>query len=212
MIVRERSKRFTEVIYHRMKYFLTPQLDLYKNVRREFIGSYGTSVLDYGCGSGVGTMILCHDKNRVVGVDCDKDAIGFARELFGHFCEFAVGDWSTGERYRVEQRTSSTGAISLELFSLVTCIEVIEHVETSDVLLANLAHSVVDDGVVIVSTLNHNSQYRKNEAHMRGYHVDDFEAALAKHFSSVILTDYTLRNKIGTDSTVTPVVAVCRKR
>lgn len=198
------TSKFGEVIYHRLKYFLTPQFDLYRNVRREFVHGTSQTTLDYGCGSGVGTILLATPFNDVSGIDCDECAVAFADDAFGHICHFAVADWSTG---------SETPSVFLRgQFDLVTCIEVIEHVEHRDALVRTLAEKTKEDGVCVVSTLNHNSQYRKNEAHVHGYHARDFYALMSKWFEHVILTDYTLRDRLDFDSSITPVVAICRKK
>lgn len=202
-------EKFNEVIYHRLRYFLSPQLDLYKNVVREFGRSEG-SVLDYGCGNGVGTMLLCDFSGRVggvsvYGVDCDDEAVLFADSLFGHLCSFAVADWSTGREGSADERFRGP-------HDLVTCVEVIEHVESPEPLLERLAAATSPSGVCVVSTLNHNSQYRKNDAHVRGYRVVDFGEALRRHFAHVVLTDYQLHDRLGIDSSVTPVVGICRTR
>lgn len=65
----------------------------------------GSSVLDYGCGTGYGTGILCDGGHRGCGYDVDEAAVAIARE-----------------RHCVQAATSYSGR-----FGAVVCFEVIEH-------------------------------------------------------------------------------------
>jgi len=157
-------------------------------------------VLDYGCGHGVGTMVLKHDGWQVIGVDSDRDAIRFAKDVFGHLCKYELDNWlCDAARFTPEAK-----------FDLVTCIEVIEHVRSPKRLVLLLARAMKADGFAVISTLNHNSQYRKNDAHVGKFHVADFREVLQTAFRSVNIVEYTLNNSLDDESTITPVVAVCQ--
>lgn len=178
--------KFTPVWFHRLRYMLTPQLDLYQNIRK-YIGS-GKRVLDFGCGNGFGTIQLL--PGIVKGTDVDEGAIEFARSTLGHLAEFRM----------ITSRPRS--------FDVVTCIEVIEHVEDVDELLDLIKSKGTE--LFIFSTLNHNSQYRKNAGHVGRWRVPEFRGMMKKHFNRVRITDYLLSNELKYDSTLTPMVAICR--
>ena len=167
---------------------MTPQLDLYQNIR-EYIGS-GKRVLDFGCGNGFGTIQLLPNAETVHGVDVDEGAIEFARSTLGHLASFgSVSDCPRN-------------------FDVVTCVEVIEHVEDVDELLYFIKGRA--EGLFIFSTLNHNSQYRKNSGHVGRWRIPEFRSVMEKHFNYVKITDYLLHDDLLDDSTLTPMVAMCR--
>lgn len=191
---------FQEVFYHRMRYFLTPQMEIYHNIRRQTDdGSDRGMVLDYGCGNGVGSVLLSRRQHEVVGVDSDHEAVAFADDCWGHLCTFKHGDWTHvgGMRY--------TNA-----FDTVVCLEVIEHVERPIDLLRELRSAIASkpNARAYISTLNHNSQYRKNRGHIGRFCVKEFREIVGRVFSGVRVYDYTLKNEITDDSQITPMVAV----
>lgn len=209
---------FGDVIYHRLKYFLTPQLDLYQNVARWLRAKVWNSqsgvrsICDYGCGNGVGSVMLlgagdnvgtgvpAHFSHQVVvdGIDNDPLAIEFANHVFGHIVTFRNQDWSvTGEPERAC------------FYDAVVCIEVIEHVADPERLLKALRAAVKErGGAAIISTLNHNSQYRKNDAHVGRFCVADFRELVNIYFPGARVTDYLLEHELFDDSSITPMVAV----
>jgi 2-polyprenyl-3-methyl-5-hydroxy-6-metoxy-1,4-benzoquinol methylase len=180
---------------------LTPQLDLYQNIRDFIVDKrnlHGLRILDYGCGNGFGTIQLCASNRGVVGVDSDPDVVNFAKTTMGHLAKFSLSD------------LSDPSALPLGgVYDVVTCIEVIEHVENVKTLMRNLKSVGGVDAVYFFSTLNHNSQYRKNAGHVGKWHVQDFKSLMETFFSEVSIVDYTLKEKICKDSSITPMVAMC---
>lgn len=178
---------FTPVWFHRLRYMLTPQLDLYQNIRKH---TDAKRILDFGCGNGFGTIQLL--PAVVIGVDEDEGAIEFARSTLGHLAHFHTVGALTGT------------------FDVITCIEVIEHVEDVDALFELLKTAAKPDATFIFSTLNHNSQYRKNAGHVGRWCVEDFRTLMESNFTHVRITDYLLCDDLTDDSTLTPMVAICR--
>jgi 2-polyprenyl-3-methyl-5-hydroxy-6-metoxy-1,4-benzoquinol methylase len=198
---------FAPVWAHRLGYFLTPQLDLYRNIAAKF--PEATRIMDYGCGTGFGLLQMAGTTNldgmaafRIpLGIDHDVHAIDVADRLLGKVATFRAEDWS---------------GIKLDpgyedQFDLVTCIEVIEHIVTPVRLLKNLAASVSPGGYLVVSTLNHNSQYRKNNDHRSKFHVDSFTALIQEACELPFITDFKLTDPVDDMSQVTPIVSVWRK-
>lgn len=197
---------FAEVFYHRMKYFLSPQLDLYKNIaqyitvwatKKGYDPRHGPSILDYGCGNGFGTLMLQAASSELWGVDSDVQSIIFAQDVLGHIATFSEEDWSRPD-------------LLVEKFDIIVCMEVLEHVRDAEALVLNFRKSLSEGGLLFISTLNHNSQYRKNECHIGKYCIRDFRALIERHFGSVRITDYTLKGELEDHSTRTPIVAVWR--
>lgn len=185
---------FREVYFHRMRYFLTPQFDLYRNARKLLDGERRL-ILDYGCGNGVGSVILKRNGWEVVGIDSDSEAIAFAQDSWGHLITFEEGDWTEPTLLPLS-------------YDAVVCLEVIEHVSHPSDLLANLRRALRTNGTLILSTLNHNSQYRKNRGHIGKYTLDNFKELVGGSFPGVKLYDYTLENELEPGSSITPMVAV----
>jgi len=198
---------FAPVWAHRLGYFLSPQLDLYRNIAAKF--PEANRIMDYGCGTGFGLLQLAGTAKldgmaafRIpLGIDCDEHAVDVANRLLGKVATFRVEDWAD-----MKLTPGYEGQ-----FDLVTCIEVIEHVLAPGRLLKNLAASVAPGGCLVVSTLNHNSQYRKNNDHRSKFNVDSFTAMIQEECSSPFITDFKLTDPVDDMSQVTPVVAVWRK-
>ncbi len=203
---------FKEVIYHRLKYFFSPQLDLYRNIRADLIRNHDHTlnhvahVLDYGCGNGVGTMLLLMPSYwEVYGVDVDSDATQFGIEVFGHLVCFDDHDWSGEEEF--DDR-------AVGKYDSIVCVETIEHIEDVDArhrLLTRFHEHLRPGGRLYISTLNHNSQYRKNGGHVKKFKVNDFKELMRGFFPFCVVTDYKLRKPLEDDSSITPMVMLWRK-
>ena len=138
----------------------------------------GRRVLDVGSGCGYGTYHLAAGGAELtLGIDVSPEAVGFARCNYRHphLC-FAVMDAS---RLGLGDR-----------FHLVTCFELIEHVEDAQAVLRGV-HRVLDDsGVFVVSTPNKatyvaGGEDGKNPFHVREYYREEFEDLLGNVFHSV---------------------------
>lgn len=199
------SDGFTPVYFHRLKYFLSPQLDLYRNIgehieRSEMSGSK-LEILDYGCGSGFGLLALFRPWTRLVGIDSDRSVIQFAIEVLGNIASFQASDWSCADMGGPYGR-----------YDVITCVEVIEHVEGQLDLLRAFKRVAAPGAKFFISTLNHNSQYRKNDSHVGKFWPKDFREMLEGEFDFVKLVDYKLRDEIHDSSTITPMVAICSQK
>jgi 2-polyprenyl-3-methyl-5-hydroxy-6-metoxy-1,4-benzoquinol methylase len=99
-------------------------------------------VLDLGSGEGYGAALLAEHAREVVGIDYSPEAVKHARARYARGnLSFDVGD---------------AMAIPNQLghFDVVTCFEVIEHVEDHGALLAGIARALRPGGVVLLSTPN----------------------------------------------------------
>jgi 2-polyprenyl-3-methyl-5-hydroxy-6-metoxy-1,4-benzoquinol methylase len=190
---------FSPVWYHRLKYFLTPQLDLYKNIA-DLYACQAPYILDYGCGTGFGTIQFTSCFSTVFGVDSDLDVVNFARETIGHVVEFRHQDWCL----------DSPGGNAVQ-YEMITCIEVIEHVIRPEALVRAFVNNVASGGVLVLSTLNHTAAYRKNNAHVSKYTIRSFREFLEPMMPGVEITDFQLKRRLADSSSVTPMVAIWKK-
>jgi SAM-dependent methyltransferase len=138
------------------------------------------SVLDVGCGCGYGThhMALAGSATTL-GTDISAEAIEFAKanhQVPG--LHFAVMD-----AYHLALGPS---------FELVTCFEVIEHVEDPERALEQISGAMADRGILLISTPNKENYVAGGEAgsnpfHHREYCEDEFRDLLRSHFRSVTI-------------------------
>jgi 2-polyprenyl-3-methyl-5-hydroxy-6-metoxy-1,4-benzoquinol methylase len=188
----------SEVLWRRLGYMLSPQLDIYKAIAPHVAAQ---TVIDIGFGTGFGTNILTGYAREVVGVEVDHDAINFAADNLPGI-QFAWGDISRGVRYLVDDEFR---------FDAALMIEVLEHVSHWRNALTNVVEILKPGGKLYISARNANADLRKNDLHEREWTAAEFTAALGEFFESVELYDYRLEVKQDTTTRATPLVAVATK-
>lgn len=100
-------------------------------------------VLDLGCGVGYGSRILASGGARqVYGVDVSREAIEMARRQ---------GDI---ENLSFVLSNGAELPPTLSGFDLITCFEVVEHVDKPDRILAEIRDRLRPDGIAVISTPN----------------------------------------------------------
>ncbi len=116
----------------------------------------GSSLLDFGCGSGVMVRSLVERGFRVTGVDVSSHMIAAAR---------AHLEGADLERYRLEEITagSGDGAYVHATYHGVLCIAVLEYVQDISSLLARLGSLTATGGFMILSVPNRRSVLRQLE-------------------------------------------------
>ena len=134
----------------------------------------GRQVLDAGCGTGYGAAFLAAvGAARVVGIDNDPEAVATAQQAAPE-AEFEVAD--------VHALPFPDGT-----FELVTCFEMIEHVERQDEALHELRRVLRPDGVLAISSPNRHVYPPGNEHHVHEYEPEELRRALSAHFAHVRL-------------------------
>ena len=102
----------------------------------------GMNVLDYGCGSGVGYLILKDHIKSYTGIDLDTEAIHWATTYLKS---------PKSKFYTVNDYLSCSASV---LFDIAISFEVIEHVSDPLAYLRFLKTSIKDGGTIIISTPN----------------------------------------------------------
>ena len=131
----------------------------------------GRRVLDAGCGTGYGTMMLAAAAARTAtGVDISEAAVGSARETLGDAGELHVAD---------------IAALPFEdaSFDLVVCFEAIEHVPDPEAALDELRRVLVPDGLLLVSSPNRREYPAGNPHHVHEYEPEELEQSLLRRFN-----------------------------
>lgn len=142
-----------------------------------------TSILEVGCGEGLGALMLVRDTPaRVVGIDFDEAQIQYARhEVEPHGegrLSFICGDASS--------QTETAGP-----FDGLLCLDVIEHVEPKEegAFLAHCTKDLKPGAVAIFGTPNIASDAfaspPSRAGHINLFDPDRFAETLERHFSHV---------------------------
>lgn len=134
----------------------------------------GLRVLDVGCGVGYGSRwLLDHGARSVLAFDISEDAIGHAREYYGaeglEFRVASAADFDFGER-----------------FDVVTCFELIEHVDQQQDVVHCIRRALKDDGLLIMSTPRALAE-KRTDFHTHEFSEGEFRDLLGGEFESVQL-------------------------
>ena len=114
-------------------------------VRQRVGGLDGKRVLDVGCGGGILSESMARDGARVTAVDPSAEAIETAR---GH---------AEGEGLDIDYRVASLDGLREACpvaVDVVTCMEVLEHVDDPKDAIASMAAALRPGGSLVLSTIN----------------------------------------------------------
>ena len=145
-------------------------------------------VLDIGCGAGYGSAELARTAAAVTGIDVSPEAVALARSSYGV--------------PNLEFLAASATALPFPdaSFDLITCFEVIEHIDEWNLLLDAARRLLAPGAQFIVSTPNKSyyaesrAQIGPNPYHVHEFEYDEFKAALEAVFPSVTLY---VQNHVG---------------
>lgn len=145
----------------------------------------GQDVLDVAAGAGYGAGILAAVARRVWAVDLDAASVWYARKtLSPENLLFLQGDATS---LPVRSRSAD----------LVVALEVLEHVENPEGLVAELARVLRLGGAVLISTPNKASytdaRDYHNPFHVHEFYREGFLNLLQRHFDSVQLVHQQVR-------------------
>lgn len=139
----------------------------------------GKRVLDIASGEGYGSHLLSASASRVIGVDIDPEAVGFAQNKYGSDkLEFLCG---------------SADKIPLADHSVdvVVSFETIEHHDKHEEMMSEIRRVLVPGGVVVISSpdkLNYSDvpEY-SNPYHVKELYREEFKDLMQAYFSHVSL-------------------------
>ncbi len=122
----------------------------------------GSSILDFGCGSGYGADYLAQRGARVLGLDISPMAIKYAKATFAL------------PRFQVQDLTNCTLVSQIsERFDVIVSFDVIEHVEKWWVFLDNVRGLLKKDGVAVIGCPNRIAHFDFNPFWNK-FHVQEF--------------------------------------
>ncbi len=139
----------------------------------------GGEILDLGCGTGYGTVELLSGGTSIVGADVSAEAVAYARANYGR------------EGVTFLEASCESVPRADHQFDLITCFEVIEHLENWRGLLAEAQRLLRPGGSFVVSTPN-KAYYAEtrgktgpNPFHTHEFEYAEFESALKEYFPHV---------------------------
>jgi len=151
----------------------------------------GKTVLDFGCGTGYGAALMAETANQVTGLDIDAAALEWARASHRN------------PRLQFQRHADLGATIPAATFDLVTCFEMIEHVDfdTQKATVASIARLLRDDGLLAISTPNPavTALYGANPYHIREMNEAEFRDLLSPHFPNVRILRQFVRVGIALD-------------
>ena len=185
----------TAVIWRRLRYMLSPQLDIYAHLAGRLAGK---RVLEVGFGTGVGTLQYAGVANGVVAIDPDEEAVAFAKSTF----PVRGVTWECADilNYRPNGRCQA-----------VVVVEVLEHIPEWERALLKIYDLLLPGDHLYLSHKNANADLRKNDLHEREWTAAQLSESVSRVFGDVWLYDYTLTHVQGPDTRMTPLVAVARR-
>ncbi|KAL4432255.1 hypothetical protein ABPG74_020223 [Tetrahymena malaccensis] len=103
-------------------------------------------ILDVGCGGGLLSESLCRLGANVTGLDANENSISIANshKKLDQFLE---------ERLNYKQGTAEELCSQNIQYDMVTCMEVIEHIQDKEHFIATLSQLVRPGGMIFVSTM-----------------------------------------------------------
>lgn len=133
----------------------------------------GKTVLELGCGSGLGAFEISKVAKEVLAVDIHSQSIAKAKEIYQRrnlkFECFDVTKFKTSKK-----------------FDLVVSFQVIEHLEKPEDFLLNVKSLMKKKGFFLLSTPNRLTQsFNENPYHIREYSKKELEEILSRFFSKV---------------------------
>jgi 2-polyprenyl-3-methyl-5-hydroxy-6-metoxy-1,4-benzoquinol methylase len=144
--------------------------------------------LDFGCGTGYGSKYLSNVAASVVGLDISEEAISWAKEMHRN------------PGLQFERRSDLGQGMEPHSFDLVTCFEMIEHVnhEMQIATVSSIANLLKPEGKLVISTPDpqFTAPYGDNPYHLREMTEVEFRELLEVSFKHVTMLKQWIRPNV----------------
>ncbi|MBQ4846323.1 class I SAM-dependent methyltransferase [Pseudoalteromonas sp. MMG005] len=163
---------FTDFIKHDMKHCVFT-LARYKFVMKMLPSN--SSVLEFGCSDGVGTLMLKEKANQILAIDFDERTVNWATKNL------------TDEK--IQFKCSNILTEIFGKFDVIVSLDVIEHIypENEDKFMQAILNNMADNGMCIIGTPNITAEKyaTKNEQHVNLYSGERLYDTFSKYFHNV---------------------------
>ena len=182
------------------------QRTIYEGIAKKIVvndkASAKKTVADVGCGLGIGSYILSNEARFVWGVDKSAENVSFAQQMYAGSLKMRFDALDINDFPR-----------EVAKFSVVACVEVLEHIADPEKAIAFLKRLMgpLGSSVGWVTLPNRNSPLLQKDKPRNPFHVAEPTASelydfLTKHFKYVVLYAPDLETLVDLDTDVTPVV------
>lgn len=114
--------------------------------RVEYINNFqtlaGVRILDIGCGGGILSEAMAKDGGFVSAIDAENKSIQIATE---HAQKSAL---------KIDYKCSAVEDYQDKPFKIITCLEMLEHVQDPEMIIQHAKRLLVDGGYLFLSTIN----------------------------------------------------------
>ena len=176
------------------------------------------SIVDVGCGDGMGTAMYLADTRatRVVGADFDEKLIAHATDVLHPALGQAFPGKAAGLKFRCVDILNDD--INFGTFEGLSSLDVIEHIEEKLAAdyISRLAGLLADKGVAIIGTPNDAARiYASKESeigHINNYDAARLQESLEEYFGRVFM--FSMNDEVvhaGFDKMAHYLIAVCVK-
>ncbi len=100
------------------------------------------SVLDVGCGGGILCEAMASSGAKVTGIDAEPEAISVAQEH------------AKNNHLKINYLCTSVEAYKDQRFDVITCMEMLEHVENPELVFEHCRRLLKPQGILFVSTIS----------------------------------------------------------
>jgi 2-polyprenyl-3-methyl-5-hydroxy-6-metoxy-1,4-benzoquinol methylase len=143
----------------------------------------GKAVLDIGCNTGYGTIMMAGHAKTIIGVDVSERAIDKAKSDYGSQVAFQLVD---GEHLPFDDNA----------FDFITGFQLIEHLVEYDSFMSEVNRVLAPGGVAVFTTPNSLLRLDPgmkpwNEFHVREFTPEELDATLKKYFAHVSVLGLT---------------------
>ncbi|MEK7603248.1 MAG: class I SAM-dependent methyltransferase [Patescibacteria group bacterium] len=127
-------------------------------------------VLDIASGAGYGSAFLAQTAKKVIGVDYDRTAVAYSKELYPlKNVEFRVGD---AQLLPLEDSS----------VDVVVSLETIEHIPNPEKMVKEVVRVLKPNGIFYVSTPNDEEFIEGNEFHLHEFDFAELSKLINKYF------------------------------
>lgn len=138
----------------------------------------GKRVLDVACGEGYGSALLARTAGSVIGADISAEAI-----------QHAKGAYAGVKNLSFVEAPCTRLPIPDGSIDVAVSFETIEHIDTHEEFLRELARVLAPDGILLMSCPNKleysDKRAFKNEFHVKELYRDDLARAVGRHFPEI---------------------------